>query len=371
MKTRYYGKILVVGLLILLVGAALGPNISGKTVMTEPVLSLTDKKVEPLFEGTSYFILLSDYLDGAGQENKWAVQLRMDSALGVIECEYDAISLPLVKDKWVEIRVEIDLDSDWMEIYYDGTFLHEKEWTATPNNDLTGILNIGAVDLFANGATSVYYDDMSLEQVGGGVVWSDNFESYALGSSLHGQGGWKGWDNDPAATAYVSDDQSQSTPQSADIKEATDLVHEYSGYTSGQYIYTAYVYVPSGNPPEAPLIEGPLHGTINTPYDYNFTAIDPDNDEIKQYYIEWGDSYTDTVTGPFASGETVKVTHTWTTEGAFTITSKATDINDMEGPEGTLDITMPKVKSMQFPLFYRIFQRYPNAFPILRQLLGL
>ena len=114
MKTRYLGKILVVGLLILLVGAVVGPNISGKTNMTEPVLSLTDKKVKPLFEGTSYFILLSDYLDGAGQENKWAVQLRMDSALGVIECEYDAINLPLVLDKWVEIRVEIDLDGDWM-----------------------------------------------------------------------------------------------------------------------------------------------------------------------------------------------------------------------------------------------------------------
>ena len=31
------------------------------------------------------------------------------------------------------------------------------------------------------------------------VDWSDNFDSYATGSQLHGQGGWKGWDNNPAA----------------------------------------------------------------------------------------------------------------------------------------------------------------------------
>ena len=371
MKTRYLGKILVVGLLILLVGAVVGPNISGKTVMTEPVLSLTDKKVEPLFEGTSYFILLSDYTDGGGQENKWAVQLRMDSGLGVIECEYDAISLPLVMDKWVEIRVEIDLDGDWMEIYYDGEFLYEKAWTATPNNDGTGFLNIAAVDLFANGATSVFYDDMSLEEVGGSVVWEDNFESYALGSSLHGQGGWKGWDNDPAWEAFVSDVQSQSPDQSADVKENTDLVHEYSGYTAGQYVYTAYVYVPGKSPPDAPNIVGPLTGTIDNPYDYEFTAIDPDGDDIDEYIVNWGDGPDETIAGPFASGETVTGTHTWTTEGSYTITAKAIDTDGLVGPEATLDITMPKAKSMQFPLFYRFFQRFPNAFPIFQQLLGL
>jgi hypothetical protein len=31
----------------------------------------------------------------------------------------------------------------------------------------------------------------------------------------------------------------------------------------------------------------------------------------------------------------------------------------------------PRSKSVNFPLFYRIFERFPNAFPVLRQLLGL
>jgi hypothetical protein len=114
------------------------------------------------FVGQSYFIMLSDYTDGAGQNNKWAVQLRMDSDLGVVEYEHDGIQDVLITGQWIEIRVEIDLDNDWHQFYWDGLLLAEKAWTAGPNNGGDGFLNIAAVDLFANGATAVYYDDMTL-----------------------------------------------------------------------------------------------------------------------------------------------------------------------------------------------------------------
>lgn len=76
--------------------------------------------------------------------------------------------------------------------------------------------------------------------------WSDNFDSYATGSSLHGQGGWKGWFNDPAGTAYTSSAHALSTPNSVNISAAADLVHEYSGYTAGEWVYTAWQYIPTG-----------------------------------------------------------------------------------------------------------------------------
>jgi len=75
--------------------------------------------------------------------------------------------------------------------------------------------------------------------------WSDNFDSYATGSQLHGQGGWKGWDNDPTWGALTSATQARSTPNSADIVGNGDLVHEYSGSTSGQWVYTAWQFIPS------------------------------------------------------------------------------------------------------------------------------
>ena len=75
--------------------------------------------------------------------------------------------------------------------------------------------------------------------------WADNFDSYVAGSGLHGQGGWHGWDNDPTWNAYVTDLYSRSAPNSVDIVGASDMVHEYSGYTSGRWIFTAWQYVPS------------------------------------------------------------------------------------------------------------------------------
>ena len=77
------------------------------------------------------------------------------------------------------------------------------------------------------------------------VDWFDNFDSYATGSQLHGQGGWKGWFNDPSGGALTSNVQSHSAANSAAIVGASDLVHEYAGYTAGQWVYTAWQYVPT------------------------------------------------------------------------------------------------------------------------------
>lgn len=75
--------------------------------------------------------------------------------------------------------------------------------------------------------------------------WSENFDSYAAGSQMHGQGGWAGWDNSAAAGALVSSAQALSNPNSVAITGGADLVYRYSGYTSGQWVYSARVYIPS------------------------------------------------------------------------------------------------------------------------------
>ncbi len=74
--------------------------------------------------------------------------------------------------------------------------------------------------------------------------WSDNFDSYITGSQMHGQGGWKGWANNPDAGALVSDAEAKSSPNSVAIVGASDLVHEYAGYTTGEWVYTAWQFLP-------------------------------------------------------------------------------------------------------------------------------
>jgi hypothetical protein len=78
------------------------------------------------------------------------------------------------------------------------------------------------------------------------VGFFENFDSYATGSEIHGQGGWKGWQNDQAAGATVVDTQSVSTPNSIEIEGASDLIHEFSGYTSGAWTITAKQFIPAG-----------------------------------------------------------------------------------------------------------------------------
>lgn len=80
----------------------------------------------------------------------------------------------------------------------------------------------------------------------GKADWSDDFDSYALGSGLHGQGGWEGWDGDPTWDAYVTDLYSQSAPHSVDITPTSDIVQLFTE-TSGQWVMTAYHYIPSGS----------------------------------------------------------------------------------------------------------------------------
>jgi hypothetical protein len=90
---------------------------------------------------------------------------------------------------------------------------------------------------------------MSLMALPALADWSDNFDSYTLGS-IDSQGGWKGWANVPADAGYVTGDQYLSYPYSQQIGGPdpvgyTDSVHEYAGYTAGQWTYAAYQYIPS------------------------------------------------------------------------------------------------------------------------------
>jgi hypothetical protein len=108
--------------------------------------------------GQQYFILLNTYADGG--PNNWSTELQFFN--GSVINDGDGATLPAILDQWVEIRVEIDLDNDVQAIYYGGTLLTQTSWTDGLSGD--GALNIGAMDLFSNAASSVYYDDISIEE---------------------------------------------------------------------------------------------------------------------------------------------------------------------------------------------------------------
>jgi hypothetical protein len=79
----------------------------------------------------------------------------------------------------------------------------------------------------------------------GPTEFFEDFDSYVAGSDMHGQGGWHGWDGSAGAGALVTNAFSHSVPNSVDINGASDLVHEFSGFTSGFWVLTAYTFIPS------------------------------------------------------------------------------------------------------------------------------
>jgi hypothetical protein len=79
--------------------------------------------------------------------------------------------------------------------------------------------------------------------------FSENFDSFINGQFLDGSAddnGWKGWGNIPASGAYVVNTPYSSSPNSVQIAGSTDLVHEFTGATSGLWNFTISMYIPTG-----------------------------------------------------------------------------------------------------------------------------
>ena len=105
--------------------------------------------------GTSWFILLNTYSDRGS--NDWSVQTQFDLDNGAITTQYDSsAAADILYDQWVEIKCVIDLDDNTVDEYYDGVFFSAHQW----DEDLHDTLR--AIDLYGNGASSIYYDDIAI-----------------------------------------------------------------------------------------------------------------------------------------------------------------------------------------------------------------
>jgi outer membrane protein assembly factor BamB len=124
------------------------------------------------------------------------------------------------------------------------------------------------------------------------------------------------------------------------------------------------------NAPEAPIIEGPKNGSIDTMYSFNFTTTDPNGDDV-YYYIDWGGGKDTEWIGPYKSGKKICLNRTWRNQGTYIIKARAKDPDNFWGSWGEHVVTIPKNKQASNTFFQHFLKRFPNAFQILRYLLGL
>jgi hypothetical protein len=82
--------------------------------------------------------------------------------------------------------------------------------------------------------------------------------------------------------------------------------------------------IPS-NPPNIPILTGPVYVVVNQLATYTVVTTDPDDDDV-YYYIDWGDGTNTGWIGPYDSGTSNQSTHKWTGLGNYIVKAKAKDI---------------------------------------------
>jgi hypothetical protein len=161
----------------------------------------------------------------------------------------------------------------------------------------------------------------------------------------------------------IGDDYYSATipPQNLDV---TIEYYIHAEDESGRIENHPYIGAPMAynftvnNPPEKPSIEGPANGKPGNEYTYTASTVDPDDDQV-YYWFNWGDDTNTGWIGPYPSGETVIVMHTWSEKGTYTIRGKAKDKNDIESDWAELTVTMPRYKVIQNTMFQWFLEKFP------------
>ena len=83
--------------------------------------------------------------------------------LNAIVSDFGQTSVAMIKDAWVEYRFDIDTSANTVSEYYNNQLVSTHQWRDLADPD--GRNALGALDLFANGAGPVYYDDLSVQVV--------------------------------------------------------------------------------------------------------------------------------------------------------------------------------------------------------------
>jgi len=230
---------------------------------------------------------------------------------------------------------------DLYAFYPNGT----RKWTFNPG----GFYDATSESQAISSDGTIYY----------GVTNNTGADGYLIAVNPDGTERWREW---------ICNDHVWSSPAIGD--DGTVYIGA-SLFGTGFY-GVLYAFGPlDPNAPTAPTVTGQTNGKIRKTYTYIFTSTSPLGHHIS-YLIDWGDGTTSDWIGPYASGTALTLNHSWQNKGTYLIRARAKDTDNLWGPWGELQITMPfSYEPPQFLFIHWLLERFPHAFPILRYFLNL
>jgi len=360
MRKELWTKGLVFGIILLFVGTSITSTISGNFGHKGEISETRD------------IIFSDDFNDNQKDYNKW----NEIYSNGTWEETNGRTEFKLIESGEIRVRSEgIQSKSVVAAIGGDEPWDNRVKltWTMYPKIDATS--SEGKIAMKITDGRN--YIVMEYDRIGGIVKSYDSLGNEEV------FGGDEPWDNkleisgdryfvtmnDWEATVYASIFTDRS------ITLNIQLFMELDGSTRDKYLRSGFddiimSQLTGNQPPIAPTITGATKGKVKVATSYNFTTIDPDGDEVS-YFIDWGDGTNNSWIGPYLSGDLIPISHSWSKKGTYTIQAKAKDIYGNESDWGELTVTMPCSYNLPIQQFWeRLFERFPNAFPLLRHLMG-
>ena len=334
MKISNNKKILTYGIVIIFIGAAILPTITGET---------KNNYVKSQDNYATSFPLRDDYVNSFWKFDECSGDTISDSSghsydgtrhgaswesNGYSGCclEFDGI------DDYVDFTdhaegINFNKTDDVIISFYFKTdtggliFSSTAPWGNNPEF---------RIEIMSNG-TILFY---KITQLCGIILYSNG--SYNDGDWHHALFYFNGITSNPTVTLYVDDVlDSEFTHWLCEIEHS-----DYSKSKMGMHSHTDTDYYEGfidefkiikyeqGNEQAPPEISGPTIGSPGESYDYTFVTNDPEEDDLTGIIIDWGDGDIDEIDGPFGSGDEVIEDHRWDEEGNYCVKAKSKDFWD-------------------------------------------
>ena len=330
-------KTLIIGVIILFIGAVVTPSISGYEKKTN---------IQSVREAPINLPINCDYVNSYWRFNECGGDIAVDSCSPYYNGTIHGAT-------WGGGGGDCALLFDGVDDYVNFS-VHAAELGFNKTDDFIISFIFQSTDegIFISGCAPWGFNpDFQIELLSNGSLFFKLIGSSHLGINLYSSEGYNdgewhfveyyhmGISTNPTVLVYVDgnfDNSMSSYYYDMGNDEYTKFkmgvnAHSSIGYFDGIIDDFKIVKYERGNKQNPPAIDGPTGGKPNVEYDYSFITDDPEGDNLSSIYIDWNDGPIEEVIGPFKSGEEVIVSHKWTEEGMYNIKAKSEDFWG-EGP---------------------------------------